>query len=199
MSVAPDFVALCVLRALGRGEDDTVSGVGEPAKQGTMPPPLPRSIWVVAWSSLTGQALWFVEQGVRLDGAVSLVVSVILGALVFGYVSAGVARARTVRLVLAWVVLVLVLIGELVGLVLVDDLRQAGLAVLSLVTAVLALAGLATFHRTDWFAWQRTKPPAREGAPIAQLIAIGVLVGALGGLIGPIDNGPDVPVGVVDR
>jgi len=175
-----------------------VSVEGELVQQGTTPP-LPRSMWVLAWAPLAGQALWLVEQGVRLDDAVSLVVSVVLGALLFGYVSAGVVRARTFRLVLAWVVLVLVLIGELVGLVFGDDVRQGGFAVLALATAALALAGLATFHRTEWFAWQRTKPPAHEGAPIGQLVAIGVLVGVLGGLIGPMDNGLDVPVAVSDR
>jgi uncharacterized membrane protein YfcA len=94
---------------------------------------------------------------------------------------------------------VLVLIADSVGLVLVDDVRQGGFAVLSIATSVLALAGLATFHRTDWFAWQRKKPPANEGAPIGQLVAIGVLVGVLGGLIGPIDNELDASVGVSDR
>ncbi len=162
-------------------------------------PPLPRSIWVVAWASLAGQAVLLVRQGGRLDDEVSLVLSVVLGALLVGYVSAGVVRARTVRLVLAWVVLVLSVIGELVGLVSVDDLGQAALAVLSLATTAVALAGLARFRRTDWYAWQRTKPSAPEGAPIGQLVAIGVLVGVLGGLTGPADDGLDVRISVADR
>ena len=85
-------------------------------------PPLPRSIWVVAWASLAGQAVLLVRHGGRLGDEVSLVLSVVLGALLVGYVSAGVVRARTVRLVLAWVVLMLGVIGGLVGLVSVDDL-----------------------------------------------------------------------------
>ena len=80
-------------------------------------PPLPSSIWVVAWASLAGQAVLLAWQGVRPDDEVSLVLSVVLGALLVGYVSAGVVRARTVRLAFAWVVLVLSLIAELVGLV----------------------------------------------------------------------------------
>ena len=157
-------------------------------------PPLPRSIWVVAWASLAGQAVLLFRQGGRLGDEVSLVLSVVIGALLVGYVSAGVVRARTVRLVLAWVVLMLGVIGGLVGLVSVDDLGQTALAVLSLATGAGALAGLARFRRSDWYAWQRTRPSAHEGAPIGQLVAIGVLVGVLGGFIGPVDDGLDVRV-----
>ncbi len=175
-----------------------MSGEGGVEQPGAMPP-LPRSIWVIAWASLVGQAVLLVWQGSRLDDEVSLVVSVVLGALIVGYVSAGVVRARTVRLVLAWVVLLLSVIGGLVGLVSVDDLGQAALAVLSLAATAVALAGLARFRRTDWYAWQRTKPSAHEGAPIGQLVAIGVLVGVLGGLTGPVDDGLDARISVGDR
>jgi hypothetical protein len=125
-------------------------------------PPLPRSIWVVALASLAGQAVQLVRQGGRLDDEISLVLSVVLGGLLVGYVSAGVVRTRTVRLVLAWVV-------------------------------------LARFRGTDWYTWQRTKPSAHEGAPIGQLVAIGVLVGVLGGLTGPVGDGLDVRVRVANR
>ena len=162
-------------------------------------PPLPRSIWVVALASLASQAVLLVRPGGRLDDEVSLVLSVVLGGLLVGYVSAGVVRTRTVRLVLAWVVLVLGVIGELVGLASVDDLGHAALAVLSLATTAAALAGLARFRGTDWYAWQRTKPSAHEGAPIGQLVAIGVLVGVLGGLTGPVGDGLDVRVSVANR
>ena len=162
-------------------------------------PPLPRSIWVVAWASLAGQAVLLVRHGGRLGDEVSLVLSVVLGALLVGYVSAGVVRARTVRLVLAWVVLMLRVIGGLVGLVSFDDLGRTAPAVLSLATSAVALAGLARFRRSDWYAWQRTRPPAHQGAPIGQLVAVGVLVGMLGGLIGPVDDGLDVRVNLADR
>jgi len=160
-------------------------------------PPLPRSIWVVAWASLAGQAVLLMQQGGRLDDEVSVFLSVVLSALVVGYVSAGVVRARTVRLVLAWVVLVL---SGLVGLVPVDDLgRQTALDVISLATTAVALVGLAMFRRTDWYAWQRAKPSANEGAPIGQLVAIGVLVGVVGGLTGPVDQGLNVSIQVAGR
>lgn len=171
-------------------------GVEHPAAT----PPLPRSIWVVAWASLAGQAVPLVRRGDRLGDEVSLVLSVVLGALLVGYVSAGVVRARTVRLVLAWVVLMVGVIGGFVGLVSVDDdLGQTALAVLSLATTAVALAGLARFRRSDWYAWQRMRPSAHEGAPIGRLVAIGVLVGMLGGLIGPVDDGLDVRVNAADR
>ncbi len=152
-------------------------------------PPLPTSIWVVAWASVAGQVLVMFRQGFRHGDEVSLLLSVVLGALLVGYVSAGVVRARTVRLVLAWVVLVLSLVGELFSLGSVDDLGQAVLAVLSLAIAVVSLVGLAKFRRTAWYAWQRSKPSTDEGASIRRLVAIGVLVGVLGGLIGPVDDG----------
>ena len=105
---------------------------------------------------------------------------------------------ETVRLVLAWVVLVLSAIAELVGLVSSDDLGQSAFFALSLTTTALALGGLAKFHRSDWFDWQRTKPPTHEGAPIWQLVAIGALVGALGGLTEPVDDGFQVNIRVAD-
>jgi hypothetical protein len=181
-----------------KSEDDAMTVDGGVEQPGATPP-LPTSIWVVAWASLTGQAVLLAEQGGRLDDEVSLVLSVVLGGLLVGYVSAGVVRARAVRLVLAWVVLVLGVIGGLAGLASADDLGRAGLAVLSLATSAAALAGLATFHRTDWYRWQRTKPSAHDGTPIGQLVAIGVLVGVLGGLVGPVEDGLAVRISVAGR
>lgn len=154
---------------------------------------------MVAWASLAGQGVLLAQQGGRLDDEASSVMSVVLGALVVGYVSAGVVRARTLRLVLAWVVLALSAVVEVVGLPSVDDLGQAALAVLSLMSTAVALAGLARFHRTDWYAWQRARPSVHEGAPIGQLVAIGVVVGVLGGLTGPVDDGLDVHITVAER
>jgi hypothetical protein len=152
-------------------------------------PPLPGSIWVVAWASLVGQVVLVLRQGVRHDDMVSLVGSVVLGVLLVGWVSAGVVRARTVRIVLAWVVLVLGLAAEVVGLFQADDPGGAALATLALLTTVVSLAGLAAFRRTEWFAWQRTRPPTHLGEPIRRLVAIGVLVGALGGVASSADEG----------
>lgn len=159
-------------------------------------PPLPRSIWVLALASLAGQALLVVRHGGRVGDEASQVLSMTLGALLVGYVSAGVVRARRVRIVLAWVVLTLAFVGGLANLVSVDGPVQAAHAVLALAAGAGALAGLATFCRSDWYAWQRTCPSAREGAPIGRLVVIGVLVGALGGYVGLVDSGVTTRVNV---
>lgn len=162
-------------------------------------PPLPRSIWLVAWASLVGELVHLVQQGPRLEDEVSLVGSVVLGAVVVGYVSAGVVRARPVRSAIAWVVLVLILVGELLGLGSLAGPDEVVLALLSLGTTVTALAGLASFRRTEWYAWQRTRPSVHDGPPIGQLVAIGALVGALGGLSGPAEDGINLRLQVADR
>ena len=159
-------------------------------------PQLPRSIWVIACAALAAQVLLVIRHGGRVDDEVSQVLSIVLGALLAGYVSAGVVRARRVRVVVAWVVLTLSAIGGLADLVSVDGLRQAALGVLALTPAAVSLVGLAKFCRSDWYAWQRTRPPAREGASIVQLVVIGVLVGALGGYVGLVDAGLTMRVNV---
>lgn len=173
-------------------EEEAVSVVGG-TEQRTVAPALPSSIWVVAWAALAGQALLLARQGVRIDDAVSLGGSVVLGALLVGWVSAGVIRARTVRLLIVWSVLVLVLVLQLVDL---GSGAQGPAELVSLATTTVTLAGLARYHRTEWFAWQRTKPSRHDGAPIGQLVAIGVLVGVLGGLTAPVDDGLDLRVSI---
>jgi hypothetical protein len=159
-------------------------------------PPLPRSIWLVAWASLAGQALLVLRNGSRVDDDVSQVVPMVLGALLVGWVSAGVVRARRIRIVLAWVVLTLGFVGGLAEVIWAHDPGGLVHAVLMLAASVASLLGLATFRRSDWYAWQRTRPAAREGAPIGQLVAIGVLVGALGGYVGLGDGGISMRVNV---
>jgi hypothetical protein len=172
-----------------------VGAAGQPAAT----PPLPRSIWVVALASLAGQVMLLARAGSRLDDGFSLLLSVVLGALLVGYVSAGVVRARTVRLVLAWVVLVLALATELADLAAADGPDQALLVALSAVTTVVALVGLARFRHTGWYIWQRKKPSSHDGAPIGRLVAIGVLVGVIGGLMGPVDDGLQARIGVASH
>lgn len=162
-------------------------------------PGLPRSIWVVACASLASQVLALVDRGARDDDHVSLFVSVLLGALLVSWVSAGVVRARAIRLAVAWVVLLLGFVGGLIDLTSVDSANQPGLAVLSLAATAVALIGLGRFRRTDWYAWQRTRPSARDGAPIGRLVAIAVLVGTLSGMTGPVDDGIRMRVEVAHR
>lgn len=162
-------------------------------------PALPVSIWVVAYSSLADQVLQLARRGVQDSNEISLLTSVLLGALLVGYVSAGVVRARTVRLVLAWIVLGLSLVGGLLGLADSDAPGGLVLDLVSLATTVVALVALWRFHQSDWFAWQRTKPPASDGPPIGALVAIGVMVGVLGGVVGATDDGVQVDLNVAGR
>jgi peptidoglycan/LPS O-acetylase OafA/YrhL len=147
-------------------------------------PTLPRSIWVVAWASLVAQLVQLVHREPGFDNEVSLVVSVVLGGLLVGWVSAGVVRARTGRVVVAWVVLVLSGIAEVVAVFSTDDSTPLLPALVALATTVVSLVGLAMFRGTEWWRWQRTRPPRDEGASIAGLVAVAVLVGVLGGVMG---------------
>lgn len=162
-------------------------------------PPLPTSIWVLAWVSLASQVAVFAECGVKAENEASLIGSVLLGVVLVGFVSAGVIRARMVRLVLAWVVLVLSGIAELVAVVNPDDASSSGWSLIGLVTTGVSIAALERFRHTEWYAWQRTKPPKDEGAPIGGLLAIAVTVGVLGGLVGPAEDGFRVEMNAVGQ
>src|SRR5690606_9830845 len=137
-----------------------------------------------------GQIVILLDRGVRSDSEIAVAASLLVGALVIGYVSAGVVRARTVRLVLAWLVLGLSGIAELVFVI---DHASYGapedseflIALAGLATTTAALVGLWRFQRSSWFAWHRTRRSARADTPITGLVAIGVLVGVLGGLVAP--------------
>lgn len=162
----------------------------------TAVPPLPRSIWVVAWISLVGQAGALAFRGANYENEVSLVGSMLLGAVLVGWVSAGVVRARTVRVVVVWIVLVLSGITEVVAVFSTNDSTPLLQALLSLVTTVVTLAALAKFQGSEWWRWQRTRPSKEVGPPITGLVAIAVLVGVLGGVMGVDEDGFNFTVNV---
>lgn len=165
-------------------------------EQAAVAPTLPRSIWVLAWASLAGQVLLVIRHGGRVGEEQSQILSMVLSAILVGYVSAGVVRARGLRVVLAWVVLTSGVVGGLVDVVAVDDPGQAAHAVFALVALAVSLVALAKFCGSDWYAWQQTRPPSREGASIGGLVVIGVLVGVLGGYVGMVDTGVTTRVNV---
>ena len=169
-----------------------MSGNGEPYVG--MTHELPRSAWLLAWSCLAGQLLLVTRSGLASSDLV--IVSMVVGGLVVGWVSAGVLRARTVRLWLASVLFILALGVDLVALV--DGADDLLLRVASLVTSVVQLAALVVFCRTEWFAWQRGRPPVEHGPPIGSLVTIGVVVGVLGGLAEPADDGFNVEINVAE-
>ncbi|MBC9731978.1 hypothetical protein [Nocardioides marmotae] len=149
---------------------------------------VPASAWVLAWASVVMQATTLADRGVA-DGEAALI-SVPLAALLVAWVSAGVIRARMVRTCLAGIVLLLVTIGSVVDLVTGPPL----LDLVGTAAAVTAFAAFVSYVRSDCFAALRAD---RDAAPsgLAGLVAIAILVGALGGLIAPLD-GPGQGPGV---
>jgi hypothetical protein len=159
---------------------------------------VPRPAWVLGWASLAAQVLALADRG--LTDADSALLSAPLSALVVGWVSYGVLRARLVRTWLAAIVLGLVALLGLVSLVLsVGDASL--LDVVSAVTGIVAFAALVAWTRTDVFRRLR-EDPRRAGPAFGTLVALAVTVGVLGGLTADPgdqrrgDNGFHVHVGL---
>jgi heme A synthase len=160
-----------------------------------VPPAPPRSAWALALSCLVGAVVGLADRGFSDANGVSILVSVGLSALVVGWVSSGVLRARTGRLVLAWVIFS---VEAVLGLITVVSQLPTppGTAVADLATSLASIASLALFSRTDFFRLQRSGPagpaPAIEG-----LLLVAVTVGGLGGLAAPVNGeGPGIHVHV---
>lgn len=145
------------------------------------PQQLPAQAWVMAWAFLVGQLMTLAEQG---RGTNSLLPSMLLGAVIIGWIAHGVLRARTVRVVLVWIVLFLAGLAYIVGVF--DDPSGWGVAQLA-ITAV-QFVYFVRFTKTPYYAWQRSRPHARRPS-LAGLVAIAIAVGALGGVVGANDNG----------
>lgn len=159
------------------------------------PERVPASAWALALSSLTAQLLQLGQVGVRPEGP-GMVLSMVIGALLVGWVSFGVLTGRTVRLVLAWVLLVLALLGDAIAaLEAVDDGADTvlGWPGADLVTSAVAVASLARFTTSRYLAWQRTRPQA-PGPSLAPLVAVAALVGLLGGVVTTPQTGAEVQV-----
>lgn len=132
----------------------------------------------LAWLWLADQVLYLVQWGPRVsDEPVEILVSVVAGALVVGWFSAGVLRARMVRLVIVWVLLGLALLGHLV---VVFGGEAAGWPVVHLVMTGLQVVVLWSFCNTGYFRGQRAA--RQHGPPLGSILAIAILVGALGGI-----------------
>lgn len=158
------------------------------------PDRLPPSAWALGWVCLAGQVLALAERGFSRSDLPWVLVSMVLTAFVVGWVSTGVLRARTVRLVLVWLLfaaeLVLAVIGTLFALT--DPL---GTALLDLAVAVAQVVTLAVFSTTAYFRRQREGATPGTQPDIAGLVLVAVLVGGLGGLTAP-GSGPNPPVQV---
>lgn len=148
-------------------------------------PPLPGSAWALAWSCLSGQVVLVADRGLRHSEPALVLISMVLGAVLVAWVSAGVLRARIVPLALAWVLLVISLVGA--AFEVVDGGIDDPFVLLNLATAVAAVVALGRFCTSDYVRIQRSRPAAAR-PPIGGLLAIAVVVGLLGGLVATADG-----------
>ena len=149
---------------------------------------LPPSAWVLGWASLVGELASLAERGTTDAG--SALISVPLSALVVGWVSYGVLRARMVRTWFAGIVLLLMALLGLVGLVLDGSL----IALVEVASSVVAFVALLAYTRSDRFAELRAEPQ-RPVPALGGVMALAVVVGALGGLTAAAgDQGPGVHI-----
>jgi hypothetical protein len=153
-------------------------------------PGLPRSAWALGWTCLAAQMLSLADRGLDQSDFGWVTLSVVATAVVVGWISAGVLRARPVRLALVWLLFVVGAVFSLIGVI--DPGATHGLAVLGLVAAVAQLVALAAFSRSRYFREQRAQPSAGQHPDISGLVLIAVVVGGLGGLTAPA-VGPDLP------
>ena len=171
-----------------------------PAPAGLAPPDptplrMPTAAWALAWSSVLAQVVTIADRGTRSDEAWAVVVSMLVGALIIRWFASGVLSARTGRLVVTWVLLVLAFVVETVAVVDEALSGQVGMPALHLVTSVLMLGSLWWFTRTSYFAWQRTRP-RRPGPSRAGVLAVAVVVGLSAGVV---QTDVDAPLGVEMR
>jgi len=136
---------------------------------------VPQSAWVLGWACLAGQVASLVERGAT-DGD-SALFSVPLSALVVAWVSHGVLRARMIRVWFAGILLLLTAFFGLLGLVADASLS----ALVAAVAGVVALVALVAYTQTDCFASLRQDKKS-AGPAFGGLVAIAIVVGALGGL-----------------
>lgn len=140
---------------------------------------LPTIAWTLAWLFLAEQVANLMVRGMNASFP-WVVLSMMLTVLVVRWVADGVLRARTVRLVLVWILLSAAVSLSLVAL-LID---AAGLTAGELVTFGFTLAQLVTlavFCTTTWFKDRRVRPNVSR-AVLAPLLLIAVVTALLGAL-----------------
>jgi hypothetical protein len=161
----------------------------DPAMEPPAPDRLPAAAWALAWASVLTQALTVADRGLRSDEGWAVVISMLIGALVIWWFAAGVLSARTGRLVVTWLLLVIVFVAE-AATVVDEALRgQVGMPALHLVSTMAMIGSLMWFSTTPYYFWQRTRPrvsgPSRSG-----VLAVAVLVGLSAGLVETDDQAP---------
>ena len=159
-----------------------------------VPDRLPAAAWALAGSSVLGQAVAFAERGMKSGEEWAMVVSMLLGALIVWWFASGVLSARTGRVVVVWLLLVLGFVVETVAVVDEAGRGEVGMPALHLASTVVMIASLMWFSTTPYYYWQRTRPrvpgPSRSG-----VLAVAVLVGLSAGLLDSGGAPVDVQIG----
>jgi hypothetical protein len=94
----------------------------------TPDPSLPRSAWALGWTCLAAQALSLADRGLDQSDFGWVTLSIVASAVVVGWVTAGVLRARPLRVALVWFLFVVGAVLSLIGLI--DPGATHGYAVL---------------------------------------------------------------------
>jgi len=159
----------------------------EPGRELPVPDRLPAAAWSLALSSMLAQVVTVVDNGIRTEGF-DVVVSMLLGALIIWWFAAGVLSARTGRLVVTWLLLIVLAVAELVTVIDIGP-GDRGFPLMHLATTLAMIGSLMWFSTTPYYSWQRTRPRA-SGPSRAGILAVAVLVGLSAGLVQSDDGSP---------
>ena len=144
---------------------------------------LPTVAWVMAWLFLAGQTADLLALGASSSDLPWVMASMALSALVVRWFADGILRARTVRLVVAWILLSAATSLGLLGLLVSWD--QAGPAALvACAFTVAQLAALGVFCSSGYFKACRRGTNVPRSA-LAPLLMIALATGLVGGLTAP--------------
>lgn len=166
---------------------------GRRSVRASAPPPVrpgavPLSAGVLALSCLAAEAVTIADRGTKTSGETGIVVSMALGALLVGWFSLGVLRARSVRTTLVALLLAVSLLVTIAALLEAATPSEVVVAIGGIALAAVPLAALGWYTTTDWHRWQRLHPGSP--APSAtSLVLVAALVGVLGGLTPPAEQG----------
>ena len=167
--------------------EDSGAAVGPPERFDPCPP-LPGSAGAIAGLSILCELALVGEQGLWLDDpGVPISIGLTVAAVV--WVSYGVLAGRTVRTVLAGLILGLSTVGFALDAVFG---ASPGWALVQLVLSLGALASFISLVRSPYYAWQRHRHDTSR-SPVAGVLVLAALSGVLGPVSGPlpgVDDGP---------
>lgn len=142
----------------------------------------PAAIWVVAWTWVGIHLLWLAQTGIDDVPTGTLLFGVLLSMGFMAWACTGVLRARRGRMVLAWVFMAVAVTGAIMEFWETEDALDVVVALVVLPATLVSAGALALYQRSAWYLWNREKPLLARSAPIAHVIVLGLLVGALSGV-----------------